>query len=258
MSSVAGRGESSNWRPVAGGVATDWARVWLAGSGESPEALAALCADYWAPVYSFLRYLGLTRQDAEDTRQGFFAEILRRGDLARLTPERGRFRSWLRTAVRHHWLNVLDRERAEKRGGRLSHDGDFDLDSVGSGQALYAQETPALDRDFDRRWALTVVDRALARVRAQYEQEGRLDEFLRLASHLSGQDKEDQEDASSAESSAPAKSRAKSGATRAALYRQKKEAKLRYGHCLRAEIAGTVSSFEAIDDELKFLFDALS
>ncbi len=102
---------------------THWSRLGRVGDRSGPEALAALerlCRDYWFPLYAFIRARGHTAHESEDLVQGFLADILERGDLARLDQSNGRFRSFLRAACDHYLANCRDHDRAAKRGGAVS------------------------------------------------------------------------------------------------------------------------------------------
>src|SRR3954453_9987809 len=105
----------------AGGFATTrWSMVLAAGKGESPDAdaaLAGLCQTYWYPLYAFVRRLGHQPADAQDLTQAFFARLLEKHYLQAADPERGRFRSFLLSAVKHFLSKERDRDKAHKRGG---------------------------------------------------------------------------------------------------------------------------------------------
>src|SRR5688572_24580619 len=99
---------------------TRWSMVLDAGESghaESSRALAELCQIYWPPLYAYLRRNRIERNDAEDLVQGFFALLLSRQDLASVTPERGRFRSFLLASLKHFLANERERANAQKRGG---------------------------------------------------------------------------------------------------------------------------------------------
>jgi RNA polymerase sigma-70 factor (ECF subfamily) len=144
---------------------TRWSLVSCAADAAGPEtqvALDALCRTYWYPLYAFLRRRGEAPGDAEDHVQGFFAELLEKGRLAQADRERGRFRTFLLAALKHHVAHEAERARAQKRGGGRAP---VRLD-VTEGERRYALEptggeTP--ERLFERRYALEVLDRAIAR-----------------------------------------------------------------------------------------------
>src|SRR6185369_5234403 len=71
------------------------------------EHLDRLAQQYWKPVYHYAK--ALRRADAEDVTQQFFAMLLARRDLENLSPDRGSFRGFLKTALKHF---VLSADRA--------------------------------------------------------------------------------------------------------------------------------------------------
>ena len=100
---------------------THWSVVLLAGKSDSPlcqEALENLCRSYWYPLYAFLRRQGYASADAKDLTQGFFANFLQKNFLTSVDPARGKFRSFLLTALKHFLANEWDRLHAQKRGGQ--------------------------------------------------------------------------------------------------------------------------------------------
>ena len=145
---------------------TRWSRIVATRERATPsarEALDSLCSDYWYPLYVFVRRKGYDHPSAEDLVQGFFARLLEKDDLATLEPRKGRFRSFLLAACTHYLANQAERDRTQKRGGgRLT----LSLDSDDA-RARYAREpahqlTP--ERLYERRWAMTVLDRVLGRL----------------------------------------------------------------------------------------------
>jgi DNA-directed RNA polymerase specialized sigma24 family protein len=98
---------------------THWSVVLQAGDGGSPAASAALeelCRTYWYPVYAYVRRQGPSPEDAQDLSQEFFAGLLAKGFPRGVLPERGRFRSFLLTSLRHFLVDQHRRETAAKRG----------------------------------------------------------------------------------------------------------------------------------------------
>jgi RNA polymerase sigma-70 factor (ECF subfamily) len=225
---------------------TQWSMLRKAAGGGDAAAWSALCSAYWHPVYSFVRSLGCGQDDARDVTQGFFTALLERNDVSSVDVSRGRFRAWLRTAAKHYLFNELDRDRAEKRGGGRPH---VSFELAVAGGALHASLTDELTPDqlFDRSWARTIVERALTRLRAQLpvECDGVLVEQL-----LS-----DDERPSDAETAAMLG--VSLGKLRVDRHRTKERLKAAYHACLRMEIAPTVESPAAIDDELRELLDVL-
>jgi DNA-directed RNA polymerase specialized sigma24 family protein len=162
---------------------TRWTIVSAAGyhSLNSAEALNELCAAYWFSVYAFIRRKGYSPDAAEDLCQGFFARILEHDTLSGASRERGKFRSFLLASLTNFLSNEWDRSQAQKRGGRITT---LSLDFE-AGEARYHREpchelTP--DALFERRWAVAVLDRVLARLRGSRHKPRRFPSPERLSS----------------------------------------------------------------------------
>ena len=228
---------------------TQWSLV-VAAAGDECEAtqtaLADLCAAYWYPLYAFLRRRGHQAEDARDLTQGFFAALLEKGYLAAADRERGRFRSFLLTAVSRFAAKEYGKANAQKRGGGQPL---LTLDFA-DGEQRYLHEpvdnwTP--ERIFERRWALTLLDRTLAQLRAEHASAGKLAQFELLKVFLTG------------ESGVPSLVQVAQqlgtteGAAKVAVHRLRQK----YRELLRAEIAQTVAAEEDVDEELGQLLAAL-
>jgi DNA-directed RNA polymerase specialized sigma24 family protein len=211
--------------------------------GGARDALGELCQAYWQPIYCFFRARGCPPADAEELTQRLFATLVAPGELASFDPERGRFRCWLLGAAWHVMLNDLKRARAPKHGGGWVR---IEVDLGGAEEIFQLEARRGLDADrlFDRCWAETVARRVLARVRADCEQEGRGEAYARLAAFVLDDDD-------------PADDRT-TGALRVERHRLKKRVRARCLRYLREEIGMTVASPDAIDDEIRVLFDALA
>ena len=225
---------------------TAWSLV-LAASGnptaDARHALAALCQTYWNPVYAFIRRRGHTPDQAQDLTQGFFALLLEKQFLRDVDQQRGRFRSFLLAAVKHFLANERDRALASKRGGgRVPVS--IDVLEAESWYAPAAVETTTPERLFERRWALSVVEHVMARLRAEYSATGKTEQFARLEALLT-QDARCEPLAQEMGVS--------SGALRMSLHRLRRK----YRHILREEIAETVSTPAEIDEEIRFLMSVL-
>src|SRR2546422_337513 len=168
---------------------THWSVVLAAGDTASPrvaEALEQLCRTYWYPLYAYTRRRGYGPTEAQDLTQGFFARLLARNDLARVHPQKGRFRSFLLASPQHFLADEWDKASAEKRGGQATI---LSLDET-TAEQRYQQEpadelTP--EKIFDRRWALTVLDRAQASLKAEFASDGKSDLYEVLKILLSGE-----------------------------------------------------------------------
>jgi RNA polymerase sigma-70 factor (ECF subfamily) len=215
-------------------------------SPQSAEALETLCETYWYPLYAYLRHSGCSADEARDLTQEFFAHLLEKKSLAVADRERGRFRSFLLSSLKHFRANERDRARAQKRGGgrtTLS----IDLQDA---ESRYQNE-PAHDltpeKVFERRWALALLDRVLARLREEFAQAGKTKLFDRLKVFLSGE-----KSAKSQRESADQLGMTE-GAVKVAVHRLRR----RYRELLRSEIAETVATPDEVEDELRQLLAAL-
>jgi RNA polymerase sigma factor (sigma-70 family) len=227
---------------------THWSLV-LEARGSSPQsqsALEELCRCYWYPVYAFLRRRGSSPEDSSDLTQGFFATLLEKEYLDDVDRQKGRFRTFLLTAVSRFASKAHQREHAQKRGGGRKL---LSLD-VSEGECRYQHEpvddwTP--EKIFARRWALTILDGALARLRNDHEESGRTALYEALKVYLTG------------DSGAPPLAEVASrlsmteGAVKVAVHRLRE----RYRQALREETGQTVAEPADVEDELKTLLAAL-
>jgi RNA polymerase sigma-70 factor (ECF subfamily) len=229
---------------------THWSVVRAAGQASSPEAraaLAALCAAYWYPLYAFIRRQGVNADDAQDLTQEFFARLLERRDVEKARADRGRFRSFLLASARHFLLNHIASERALKRGGGHTT---LSLDFADAEQRyrLAPMNLTTPETVFDRQWALTVLDRALGRIRHEFVEAGRRDAFEMLKDCLTG-------DGPPGGYQAVGRALGLSeGAVKVTVHRLRK----RYRRVLREEIASTVCTEAEIDAETDYLVRVLS
>ena len=227
---------------------TRWSLVAAAGDPrrkEARSALVSLCEHYWYPLYAYLRRRGYPPDQAQDLIQDFFIRVLEGRYLDRADPEKGRFRSFILTCLKFFVADEADRHRASKRGGGAV----LPLE-LSSGEEHYQRE-PAHDetpeRIFERRWALSVLDRVVDKLRNEFVQHGRPEHFERLKVSLLGQ--------SDAPYAALAREMNTSeGALKVAIHRLRK----RYRELFRQEIADTVADPEDVESELKYLAAALS
>lgn len=227
---------------------THWSLIYAAGRGESTQeraALSAMCEAYWYPIYALVRRRGFNAQDALDLTQGFFARILEKRDFDGADPERGRFRSYLSGAMINFIKNSEREKRAAKRGGDqavLS----LDHEAAEDRYRLEATDSNSPEKQYDRDWALVLIDRALDALREAYRSSGKANLFEALEPLLTGADSESY--ATLAEQLGM-----KEGALKVAVHRLRK----RFRAELQREIAQTVSDPSQVDSELAQLFEAL-
>jgi RNA polymerase sigma factor (sigma-70 family) len=216
-------------------------------SPQAHQALEALCGNYWYPLYAYVRRQGHSAHDAQDLTQAFFARLLEKNYLADVQREKGRFRSFLLASLKHFLANEWDREQALKRGGgkRLIA---LDEDSAESRYKLEPKDEVSADKIYERRWALTLLDQVLAKLRGEFEKDGKLQQFETLKQYLSAGR------TSVSYAQAADKLGMNEGAIKVAVHRLRK----RYRELLRAEIAQTVATASEIEEEIRYLFAALS
>lgn len=228
---------------------TQWTLVVSAGhdsTTQSAEALAKLCALYWYPVFAFVRRRGYDADQAQDVTQSFFARMIEKGDLADANRDLGRFRTFLLTSCQHFLSNERDRERAGKRGGGVVP---IPIDvAMAEGRyerSLAHEETP--ERAYERQWCLTLLAAVLDDVRMEYSSAGKHQLFDRLKSFLTV----DADAGPQAEAAADLDMSV--AAVKVAVHRLRR----RYRDALKQRVADTVTSAEEIDDEIRFLLNAL-
>ena len=231
-------------------VTTHWSVVLAAGRGDSTRSRAALeklCRNYWYPLYAFVRRLGHSAHDAEDLVQSFFAVCLEKNYLGAVEQGRGRFRSFLLIALKRFLANEWDKQRAQKRGGAQIP---VALDSLTAEEryALEPAEQLSADKLFDRRWALTLLERVVQRLEAEQHAAGKGEQFEALKECITAVGRgtpyvELAQQLSTSE-----------GAVKVAVHRLRS----RYRELLEEEIANTVASPADIDEERRELLRALS
>lgn len=241
--------EAAESSAAMGFATTRWSVITRAStfSAESSAALEMLCRAYWFPVYAFARKQGCSASDAEDVTQDFFSEIVQSKFLQRADPERGRFRSYLLAAVRRRIVNAHDRAHAQKRGGTAQF---VSIDEPIAEKLFLEIDDPGLDpsETYERSWALTVLQRARNRLRAEQEALGRLPEFELLEPYLSAPPAEGEYAAL-----ASTLKIARNGVA-VAVHRLGKG----YRKLVREEIAETVQNPAEAADELNHLLKVLS
>jgi RNA polymerase sigma-70 factor (ECF subfamily) len=227
---------------------THWSEVFAArqqGSG-ARAALESLCEAYWYPLYVFVRRQGQREEDAKDLVQEFFARCLEKNYFDAADQAKGRFRTFLLVALKRFMANEWDKARAKKRGGGTHP---ISLDAMQAEERYAAEPADRLSADklFDRRWALTLLDRVLQRLEQEQNSEGKRESFLELKTCLAGDG-----DASYAELAE--KLETTEGAVKTAVHRLRR----RYRELLSDEISRTVSNPGEIEAERRSLLEALS
>ena len=214
---------------------------------QADRALAELCRAYWRPLYAFVRRRGYAPQDAEDLTQEFFARLLEKRYLSRADPAKGRFRSFLLSAIKYFLADEYDRQQAQKRGGRVATLAlPFQQAEQIWNRQPQSDETP--EKIFEREWALTLLSRVTTSLRESFEREGRAADFERLKHFLPGQESH------LSYADAALQLGVSEGAAKVAIHRLRR----RYRETLHAEIAHTVENPRDVDSEIRYLLQALA
>jgi RNA polymerase sigma-70 factor (ECF subfamily) len=234
---------------------THWSLVVAAGQLGSPaakEALSELCRQYWVPVYGYIRRRIGDLHEAQDLTQEFFQQVLERKFFAQADPSRGRLRAFLLTALRNFLANQRQKARAQKRGGgQTVLDADLWRPDFADGESRLAldradENTP--EKLFDRQWAIALLDQVVAKLQAESVAADRQLQFDVLKPLLAGARDADTDYRQAATQLGISVDAAKMAATRL---------RRRYREVLRDEIAQTVLQPEDVDQELRYLFEAL-
>jgi RNA polymerase sigma-70 factor (ECF subfamily) len=230
-------------------VTTHWSVVLSARNSASPQSTASLeklCVTYWYPLYAFARWRGYGPQDAEDLTQEFFLRLLQKNYLDSVERERGRFRIFLLVAFKRFLANEWDRGQTLKRGGGSSP---IPIDTA-LAERLYRNEPPpALPAEalYERRWAVSMIQQAMARLRAEFEAGGKADEFERLKGFL----------AVGTASVPLAETASKLGRSEGTLRVEVHRLRKRFRQLFREEVSQTVAAEEDVEEEIRCLLAAL-
>jgi RNA polymerase sigma factor (sigma-70 family) len=231
-------------------VTTHWSVVLSAAARRDTTraraALEHLCQAYWYPLYAYVRRRGSSPEDAKDLTQEFFARLLERNRVANVSPEKGRFRSFLLASMNHFLSDEWDKARAQKRGGAGFIPLDLETAETRFGEFPTANLSP--EKAFEHRWAIQLLEQVYQRLEAEHQRQGRGELFKILRGTLAG-----------ASGSAPYAELAKQlkiseGAAKVAVHRLRQ----RYRELLREMIADTVSDPAEVEDELRCLFRTLA
>ena len=229
---------------------THWSVVLAAANQDAPEAAAALeqlCRTYWYPLYAYVRRQGHDAADAQDFTQAFFAHILSRAFLKRANRDKGKFRSFILSALRYFLVDELARLQAIKRGGGLTPVF-LDAQSAEARYRLEPVDTMDGEKLFEHRWAIALLDRVLERLEEECSQANRQAIFEHLKAFLIG------EKNSVTYAQVALSLQMTEGAVKMAVLRLRE----RYRELFREEVAHTVENPGEIDDEVRHLFQVLT
>jgi len=229
---------------------THWSVVFAARDGDSSVAFAALerlCRSYWRPVYAYIRREGCQPADAQDLTQEFFRRFIQKDWIDHLEHQRGKFRSFLLTFLKHFLSDERDRAGAQKRGGGHTF---IPLDELHAEERRGFEPFDSLtaDRVFERRWAQTLMERAVERLRQEYTEAGKAELFDHLKDLQPG------ERGALGYAEIGARFGLSEGAVKSAVHRLR----LRHRDVLRNEVAATIGNREEVDDEIRHLIQMLS
>ncbi len=216
------------------------------GSGDlGPQALSDLCEIYWYPIYSFLRR-SYSDADAKDLTQGFFESLIRRDDLAKLTTERGKFRTYLLSALKNFQCNAWRRENAMKRGGDVQI---VSINFTDADEVYRSEPSDSMSPDvlFEARFAYALFERSIERLKVYYRgkrKDDLLEELLPFISPNAGE---------RSYSEVSKNLGCSEGAARKAAHDIRNKLK----ECFRAEVFETVGDFSKVDDEIRYLISIL-
>jgi RNA polymerase sigma-70 factor (ECF subfamily) len=230
--------------------ATHWSLVLAAGHNSTPgsqAALETLCQRYWYPLYAYVRRRGQGPEDAQDLTQEFFARLLRKEYLRHADRQRGKFRTFLLISLQRFLVNEWEKSRSQKRGGGQAV---FSMDKDRTEERYQAEpsEESTPEKIFEKRWALTLLEQVLLRLREEFNSNGKAEQFDRLKVLLWGE-----------KGSPPyAQVAAELGLSESALKVAVHRLRQRYKELLRFEVAQTVASPGEVDEELRHLIAVMS
>jgi RNA polymerase sigma-70 factor (ECF subfamily) len=236
-------------RPPETFATTHWSLVLQAGQRDirdAEEALTALCQRYWVPLYAYVRRRISDVHEAQDLTQEFFVYLLEKNALARADPERGRFRSFLLTALKNFLANAHDRANAQKRGGghtRLR----LDLNTGESRLHLEPSHDLTPERIYEQQWTLTLLNLVMERLEQEFTTAGKARQFELLKGTLTGERHE----------LSYATVAAELGLSEAAVRQVAHRLRKRYRELLRDEVVQTVADPSDVDEEIRCLFETL-
>ena len=202
---------------------------------------------YWYPLYAYVRRRVADVNEAQDLTQAFFAELLEKNYVGSATPDRGRFRAFLLTALKHYLSKQWEKARAQKRGGgRVPISLDFQ--SADSSLSIEPESGLTPEQLYDQQWAIALLGQIMERLKREFSEAGKAQQFEELKGFVIGDHA----------GNSYAQAAARLNLTEAAARKAGSRMRQRYRELLREEIAQTVSSPEEVDDEIRNLFTTLN
>jgi RNA polymerase sigma-70 factor (ECF subfamily) len=230
-------------------VTTQWSMI-LAAKDKRPHkganALEVLCRTYWNPVYGYVRGSGYAPADAQDLTQSFFERLLERDFLRLVDPEKGRFRTFLKVAIKRHLGHKWEESHARKRGGGTTHVS-LDTAIIEQTTGLGANDSNA-DELYDRDWALALLRSVTDQLDQEYRDAGGTEDLGVLRPYLTAE-----------RGAIPYKEiacqlKTSDAAARVAIHRLRK----RFRSLFREAVASTTADPSELDDEVRHIITVLS
>ena len=215
------------------------------------DALSELCKTYWRPIFAYVCRRGYSTHDAEDLTQDFFSSLLQGPLLQRADPERGRFRSLLLKALQDFLGHANEKRRAHKRGGGMQFVSWDDWMAEAPSQlsvSPQALNSWSAEQLFDLRWAATVVEQALGRLREECQSRKRLRLFETLSLYLATE----RTDVSYQDLATTL------GIAESAVKKQLHNLRRRYRWLIHEEVAQTVENPSDVEGEIRYLCATLA
>jgi len=211
-------------------------------AAESRPALEALCKTYWEPLYAYARSCGRCHEDAQDTTQAFFKHLLEKNLPGIASPELGRFRCFLLTALRNFMIaehrNASRLKRGGEAGAHLSLEAAYEV----------PVEFNTSDTVYDRQWAHTLIQLALDKLGSQQAELGNAERFAVLRPLLL-----EPERGAAAQKELATRLNMTEGSIRTAMSRLRSQ----FRDIVRHEVSCIVDDPTEIDDEIAYLLRAL-
>ena len=216
-------------------------------SAPAQRALETLCRAYWFPIYVYVRRKGHGPDDAQDLTQEFFAQLISKHHLRLADRNKGKFRTFLLATLDYFLAREWSRAHRQKRGGQFTFIS-LDQQTPEERYRLEPADGDTPEKQFSRQWALTVLQQTMDALEGECEANGKGSLFREARNLLSGErDSGAYAEISQRLGMAP-------GAARMAVLRLRQ----RHGELLRNELAQTVDRAEEVDEEMRFLLEALS
>ncbi len=229
---------------------TSWTVVLNAqreGAPGNQVALDQLCRNYWYPLYAYVRRRGHSHEDAQDLIQGFFAHLLDRKSLLKVSREKGKFRSFLLASLNYFLSDARDYDRAQKRGGGREFIS-LDTEDADRRYRLEPADLRSPEKLFERRWALAVIEQVFKGLEREYATAGKAALYRELKPFLMG------DKSHGTYTDTAAKLGSGEGAVKMAVFRLRQ----RYRELFREVIAQTLDDPSETDEEFSYLLSVIS